>query len=195
MEDVKIGFNNCNVKIEKMFDIHDNGVVNISLDKGEIAQDKPKGKGGRPKRAGKTINKAFTYDVGEETNDRLQMFYNGLLALKWIREDTVMRNFLNVFSGRETTSRIVWTGDINALAELFQELVNRKQFVKLPEGESIWVMVNARFWDHEGNKEFGNERLGSTRTPKEAKDYIDLLVRILNPNTSIEEVRESMLSQ
>lgn len=183
-------------------DIHDNEVVNlsvdkgtVSVDKGEIAQDKTKGKGGRPRRAGKTINKAFIYDAGSETNARLQLFYNGLKALEWIRKDTDLRSFLSIFSGGETTSRIVWTGDINALAELFQELVNRKQFVKLPERESIWVMVNARFWNHEGNKEFGNEKLGSTRTPIEAKDKIDLLVEIMNPNTSLKEIREKMQSQ
>ena len=130
-------------------DIHDNEVVNlsvdkgtVSVDKGEIAQDKPKGKGGRPKRAGKTINKAFRYDGGGDAKVRLQLLYNGLIALEWIRKDTDMRSFLSIFSGGETTCRIVWTGDINALAELFQELVNRKEFVKLPEGESIWVMVN-----------------------------------------------------
>lgn len=183
-------------------DIHDNEVVNLSMDKGtvsvdkgEIAQDKPKGKGGRPKRAGKTINKAFRYDGGGDAKVRLQLLYNGLIALEWIRKDTDMRSFLSIFSGGETTCRIVWTGDINALAELFQELVNRKEFVKLPIGETIWVMVNARFWDHEGNKEFGNERLGSTRTPKEAKDDIDMLVEILNPDISIEEIRERIQSQ
>lgn len=183
-------------------DIHDNEVVNlsvdkgtVSVDKGEIAQDKTKSKGGRPRRAGKTINKAFIYEAGSETNARLQLFYNGLKALEWIRKDTDLRSFLSIFSGGETTSRIVWTGDINALAELFQELVNRTQFVKLPEKESIWVMVNARFWDHEGNKEFGNERLGSTRTPKEAKGTIDSLVRILNPNISSEEIKEIIQSQ
>lgn len=202
MADVKIDFNNCNVAIEKMFDIHDNGVVSfsvdkgtVSLDKGEKAQDKPKGKGGRPRRTGKTINKAFRYVGGGDAKARLQMLYNGLIALEWIRKDTDMRNFLSIFSGGETTCKIVWTGDINALAELFQELVNRKQIVKLPEGESIWVMVNARFWDHEGNKEFGNERLGSTRTPRETKDKIDMLVGIMNPDTSLKEIKEMLQSQ
>ena len=154
-----------------------------------------KGKGGRPKRAGKKINKAFRYEGGDDAKARLQLLYNGLVALEWIRKDTDIRSFLHIFSGGETTCRIVWTGDINALAELFQELVNRKRYVKLPEGESIWVMVNARFWDHEGNKEFGNEKLGSTRTPKEAKDNIDLLVEILNPDTSLKVIRERARSQ
>lgn len=154
-----------------------------------------KTKGGRPKRAGKAINKAFVYDAGNETNNRLQFFFTGLKTLKWIREDTDLRSLHSIFSGGETTSRIVWTGDINALAFLFKELVNVKKIVQLPEGESIWVMVNARFWEGEGNHEFGNERLGSTRTPIEQKDNIDLLVDIMNPNIPIKEIKERMQSQ
>lgn len=165
------------------------------LHNNDTAQSKAKGKGGRPRRAGKNINKAFRYEVGDETQTRLQLLFNGLISLGWICQNTDLRSFLNIFSGGETTIRIVWTGDINALTELFQELVTRKQFVQLPQGESIWLMVNARFWDHEGNKEFGNTRLGSTRPPKEAKDSIDLLVKIMNPATSLNEIRKSMQSQ
>lgn len=159
------------------------------------AKEGGKGNGGRPKRAGTTINKAFIYDAGDETNIRLQLFYRGLMALKWIKADTELKNFLSVFSGNESTYRIIWTGDINALSELFQELIKRRGIVGLPEGESIWVMVNARFWDHEGNKEFGNEKLGSTRAPIDSKEDIDLLVEILNPETDLDEVRERLQSQ
>lgn len=183
-------------------DIHDNEVVNlsvdkgtVSVDKGDIAQGKTNGKGGRPRRAGKPINKAFIYEAGDETNTRLQLFFNGLRALKWIKENTELKHFLSVFSGGETTCRIIWTGDVNALSELFQELINRKKIVKLPEGETIWVMVNARFWNHEGNKEFGNEKLGSTRAPIDSKDDIDQLVEILNPEIDLDEVRERLQSQ
>ena len=35
---------------------------------------------GRPKRAGKTINKAFFYDAEDNRNTRLQLFFQGLIA-------------------------------------------------------------------------------------------------------------------
>jgi len=179
-------------------DIHDNEVVNLNIDKAEVKVESntpSKNKGGRPKRAGKTINKAFFYDAGGETNTRLQLFFNGLYALGWIKENTEFKSFLSVFSGKETICRITWTAETNVLAELFQELVNRKKIVALPEGESIWVMVNARFWDHEGNKEFGNVKLGSTRAPLDQKDNIDLLVEILNPETDLDEMRGRLQEQ
>lgn len=154
-------------------------------------------KAGRPRKAGKKIMKSFIYQAWteEETNMRLQSLFFGLLQLKWIAEETKQKSFLSIFSGEETTCRVVWTGEINTLAELFKELVSRKQYVKLPEGESIWVMVNARFWDKEGNHEFGNDRLRSTSTPTGSKETIDLLVKIMNPDLPLESLREMMQSQ
>lgn len=154
-----------------------------------------KNKGGRPKRTGKNITKSFVYNAGSETNTRLQYLFNGLIALGWIRDDTDLRSFVSIFSGKDTTYRIVWTGGISTLAELFRELVNRKNYVKLPKGESIWLMVNARFWEKEGNQEFGNDRLCDTKVSLETKDIIDVLVRIMDPDYPVEKVKKMMLTQ
>ena len=150
------------------------------------------GKRGRPKRTGKAIVKSFVYKAHKDgrTNERLQMFFEGLKQLGWIDADTQQKSFLRIFSGEETSVRVTWTGNINTLAELFRELVTRKGYVKLPEGESIWVMVNARFWDKEGNREFGNGRLAATRPPVEDLEGIAFFVKLLNPDLSLDEAIE-----
>lgn len=202
---------NNNVYVQGSYiDIHDNEVVNLSVDKGEvvIGEQHPKvpaaegtvkvgGRAGRPKRAGKKLLKSFIYHAHteEDTNLRLQSFYLGLVQLGWIAEDTKQKSFLSIFSGEDTTCRVVWTGDVNTLAELFRELVSRKRYVSLPDGESIWVMVNARFWEKEGNREFGNDRLRSTSMPTGSKDAIDLMVKVLNPDLPLESLRELMQGQ
>ena len=157
----------------------------------------PTSKRGRPKKAGKKLMKSFLYQAydNEETNQRLQSLYYGLLQLQWIAADTKQKSFMSIFSGEDTTCRITWIGDINTLAELFKELVTRKGFVKLPEGESIWVMVNARFWEKEGNHEFGNDRLRSTSTPTASKDMIDLLVKWMDPDLPLESLKEAIQTQ
>lgn len=200
-------------------DIHDNQEVNLNIEKAEVQvdnatilpesadttkkeetpSDKQKGgnkdKGGRPKRAGQSINKAFTYDAGTQTNVRLQLFYKGLIALGWIDAATDFRDFWSLFAAKETNSRVVWKGGVSTLAELFRELVTRKKLVKLPKGETLWVMVNARFWDNKGNVEFGNNRLRGTRAPIEAKDTIDMLIRVMNPEVSVELLKKTAQSQ
>lgn len=158
-----------------------------------IEEVKDAGKRGRPRKTGRAVKKSFVYRAltDEDTNQRLQFFYKGLKQLQWIAADTQQKNFLKIFSGEDTSSRVVWTGDINTLAELFRELVQRKKYVQLPEGESIWVMVNARFWEKEGNHEFGNERLAATRAPLN-KENIDLLVRFMNPQLVVDDVIRQM---
>lgn len=174
-------------------EVQDSNIVNA--EDAEIVEEvKSSSKRGRPRKTGKAIQKSFVYRAltDADTNQRLQFLYNGLKQLQWIAANTLQKNFLKIFSGEDTSCRVVWTGDINTLAELFRELVQRKKYVRLPEGESIWVMVNARFWEKEGNKEFGNERLAATRPPLENKDNIDLLVRFMNPRLVVDDVIRQM---
>lgn len=172
----------------------DEAVDGVNAEDAEIVEEvKSSSKRGRPRKTGKATQKSFVYRAltDEDTNQRLQLFYKGLKQLQWIAADTQQKNFLKIFSGEDTSSRVVWTGDINTLAELFRELVQRKKYVQLPEGESIWVMVNARFWEKEGNHEFGNERLAATRAPLN-KENIDLLVRFMNPQLVVDDVIRQM---
>ncbi len=174
-------------------EVQDSNIVNA--EDAEIVEEvKSSSKRGRPRKTGKAIQKSFVYRAltDADTNQRLQFLYNGLKQLQWIAANTLQKNFLKIFSGEDTSCRVVWTGDINTLAELFRELVQRKKYVQLPEGESIWVMVNARFWEKEGNKEFGNERLAATRPPLENKNNIDLLVRFMNPRLVVDDVIRQM---
>ncbi len=174
-------------------EVQDSNIVNA--EDAEIVEEvNSSSKRGRPRKTGKAIQKSFVYRAltDADTNQRLQFLYNGLKQLQWIAANTLQKNFLKIFSGEDTSCRVVWTGDINTLAELFRELVKRKKYVRLPEGESIWVMVNARFWEKEGNKEFGNERLAATRPPLENKDNIDLLVRFMNPQMVVDDVIRQM---
>lgn len=174
-------------------EVQDSNIVNAE-DVEIVEEVKSSSKRGRPRKTGKAIQKSFVYRAltDADTNQRLQFLYKGLKQLQWIAANTLQKNFLKIFSGEDTSFRVVWTGDINTLAELFRELVQRKKYVRLPEGESIWVMVNARFWEKEGNKEFGNERLAATRPPLENKDNIDFLVRIMNPQMVVDDVIRQM---
>lgn len=157
---------------------------------------KPTIKRGRPKKTGEKIGKTFIYKAQRgETNMRLQKLYTALVQMGWIASSTQMRDFIDLFSGEESYIRIVWLDDMNVLAELFRQLVNRKKYVKLPEGYSIWVMVNAHFWNKEGNKEFGNDSLRCTTQPVDKMSLIKWMVRILDPYQDLKLLFEEMMAQ
>ena len=103
--------------------------------------------------------------------------------------------FVDLFSGGETRQRLIWTGDANTLAALFKRLVNERGLVTLPDKHSLWVMVSGHFWDKKRGQEFESDRLRNTHAPKENDQTIAYLISILDPEVSMDEVREMIQNQ
>jgi hypothetical protein len=158
----------------------------------EEAKPSPKTGGGRPKKSGGFIRQAFIY---ESELVRVGMFYQGLLALGWIDAKTDQHDFIELFSGGEVSQRVIWKGDANTLAELFKRLVKERQLVKLPDGLTLWVMVCGHFWNQKRGEEFETGNLRMTHAPKENDKPIGYLVKILDPEVPMQEVRRMMQSQ
>ena len=200
-----------------MFDIHDNEKVIINSNKpqendcsatqgyacqskndneNEKVLTKPKATGGgRPKKSGTRISKAFIYNNKVDGSVRLRMLCQGLMALGWLTAETDMQVFVDLFSGGETRQRLIWKGDANALAALFKRLVNERELVTLPDKHSLWVMVCGHFWDKKRGQEFEPDKLRNTHAPKENDQTIAYLVNILDPKMSMEEIMEMIQNQ
>lgn len=160
-----------------------------------LPESKPRtNMGGRPKKVGTLITKAFVYGA-EDKSIRLSRLCEALKALSWIDYETDKKTFIDLFSGGDTRNRIVWTGDANVLATLFKRLVNERQLVSLPKGHSLWVMVNGHFWNKERYVEFGTDRLRNTHAPKNFEQTIAYILALLDPDYTEEELRELMMSQ
>ena len=160
-------------------------------------ESKPKAARGRKSHAGEKVTKAFKYNVRDAhvANRRLTMLYNALLAFAWIREDTQLQTFVDLFSGGDCTHRIVWMDDVNTLADLFRRLVSVERLVAVQSPYGLWQMVDGHFWEKEGNKPFGNERLRKTHTPQEKSRHINYLVNILNPRVSEQQLMEMLMGE
>ena len=161
------------------------------VSEGETAQ---RGRGGRPRRAGKPVVKAFSYH-GRDKAARLLMLCKGLKALGWIDQKTDCQAFIDLFSGGAFRQHIIWTGQANVLAELFRRLVKERGLVTLPMKHSLWVMVNGHFWEKEKNQEFGTDRLRNTHIPYKQGQTIAYLVDLLDPNNSLDDIRMMIESQ
>ena len=157
-------------------------------------ESSPNARRGRKSHAGEKVTKAFKYNVHDTRvrNQRLTMLYNALLAFGWIREDTEQQTFIDLFSGGDCTHRIVWMDDVNTLADLFRRLVSVEKLVAVQSPYGLWQMVDGHFWEKEGNKPFGNERLRKTHTPQEKSRHIGYLVNILNPRVSEQQLMDML---
>lgn len=160
-------------------------------------ESKPKAARGRKSHAGEKVTKAFRYNVRDArvANQRLAMLYKALLAFGWIREDTQLQTFVDLFGGGDCTHRIVWMDDVNTLADLFRRLVSVERLVAVQSPYGLWQMVDGHFWEKEGNKPFGNERLRKTHTPQEKSRHINYLVNILNPKYSEQQLMEMLMGE
>lgn len=151
---------------------------------------------GRTGRGGEKVSAAFKYEYKvkdkELANQRLVILYRYLLNSKLIHEDTQQQTFIDLFSGGECSQRIVWMDDVNTLADLFRRLVNIEKYVKVKSPYGLWQMVDGHFWDKEGNKAFGTNRLRKTHTPQKKSTQIEIetMVNILNPHLPIEQLIE-----
>lgn len=137
--------------------------------------------------SGQPVYKAFEYD-NEESSVRLMMLCKGLMALGWIDQKTDMQVFIDLFSGRAAYKRIVWKRSAGTLAELFRRLVNERKLVSLPQRHSIWVMVNAHFWDNRRGQEFGCNKLRKSVTTHCQDQTISFLTCLLDPVYDLEEL-------
>ena len=188
-------------RIAEYIETHDPRILSFLKDMEKYDKERLQGspavkipvKRGRPKKTAEKIGKTFSYKAKRgETNDRLQKLYAALVQMGWIASDTQQRDFIDLFSGEESYARVVWLDDVNVLAELFRELVTRKKYVSLPKGYSIWVMVNAHFWNKDGNREFGNDRLRCTTAPIDKMETIKWLVRLLDPYQDLDALFDEM---
>jgi hypothetical protein len=160
-------------------------------------ESSPKAARGRKSHAGEKVTKAFRYNVRDArvANQRLAMLYKALLAFGWIREDTQLQTFIDLFGGGDCTHRIVWMDDVNTLADLFRRLVSVERLVAVQSPYGLWQMVDGHFWEKEGNRPFGNERLRKTHTPQEKSRHINYLVNILNPRYSEQQLMEMLMGE
>jgi hypothetical protein len=155
---------------------------------------RPQGRGGRHKRTGSPVVKAFDYQCRNKAA-RLMMLCKALKALGWIDGDTDCQWFIDLFSGGEFRQHIIWTGQANTLAELFRRLVNERGLLALPEKHSLWVTVNGHFWYKQKNQEFGTDRLRNTHIPYNQGQTIAYLVDMLDPEYTLDDIRMMIESQ
>lgn len=144
---------------------------------------------GRPRMSGLPVKQAFEYD-SVESNVRLMMLCKGLMALGWIDQKTDIQAFINLFSGDMVYRRIIWKRSAGTLAELFRRLVNECKLVSLPASQSIWVMVNAHFWDNRRGQEFGCDKLRKSVITHSQDQTISFLTCLLDPDYELEELQK-----
>lgn len=206
MGNIKLDFNNCDVNIEKMFDIHDNQNV-------EIYNNMPKGKTtGIKKIGGNSAKNAATkrelqhgveYPVFSKgsgvTDDHIKALYRLLTARGWISTQTKEADFLRLFYGESNDCEIIWAGQdklgdneptilgVSALYVLFKDMFDEGLITTSSKAQKVGPILEMHFVHTDGHflTNVSNVRTISAK----ANVYIQLIKNTMRMRPSSEYIQ------
>ena len=150
MADLKIDFSNCDVNIEKMFDIHDNQNVNVynNVPKNKANNKSSKSKEKLIKKPGGKPMTLKYYKHGDngilmKQRERVTMIFRMFNAWKWI-DETNSDDFDAFFEGKPKHCNIIWKSNSTILTILLQELL-KQSYIERQTGCSAKSLVTEQF--------------------------------------------------
>lgn len=185
MADLKIDFNNCDVSIEKMFDIHDNQNVNVY--NGSLKSKSTSKKGGGKKKgvdisSGKPKTLKFfkhgNNSVLMKQGERVNIVFRKWNEWGWIDDSTTPDDFDSFFEGEPRHCNIAWKTNTTILTILMQELLIQP-YIEKQTGCSATSLVERQF---EKTPNFDITRLNA-----DSEEKINLTLLILDTRNPLPE--------
>lgn len=206
MADLKIDFNNCDVSIEKMFDIHDNQNVNINTNVPNSKTTSYKGVGNTSKKGSRVQEKqhGVEYPVFSKgqgvTDDHIKALYRLLTTRCWISTQTNEVDFQRLFNGEANDCEIIWTGQdklgknaptklgVSALYFLFFKMSEEKLITTSSNSERVGPILESHFVDTEGH--FLTSVSNVKKTSQTATVYIDQILKTMRMRPTAEDIQQ-----
>lgn len=133
----------------------------------------------RKRIAPRVTNATFTYRWLATASHRITMLYQYLLRAQWIAADTNPDDFLAIFSGQPSTTRVKWIEKQSYLYYFIRRAVD-KELIYIPNKRKIWQVTESHFIDGY-NRPFYEIR--KQKVPKTAIPTIEKMLEILLPST------------
>lgn len=203
MADLKIDFSNCDVKIEKMFDIHDNQNVNVY---NGVPKSKPASKKEKTSTEPKTEKQhGVEYPVFSKgsgvTDDHIKALYRLLTARGWISTQTKMVDFLQLFNGITNDCEVIWTGQdklgnnktttlgVSALYVLFKNMADEGLIIagRRDRAQRVGPVLESHFVDTQGR--FLTNVSNVSVTSQVATDYIMKIMKTMKLRPTPEDIQ------
>lgn len=206
MADIKLDFSNCDVSIEKMFDIHDNQNVKIYNNVPKRRATGSKENGGnsasnvtsKPEKQHGVEYPVFSKGYGV-TDDHIKALYRLLTARGWISTQTKEVDFLRLFSGKSNDCEIIWTGQdklgdneptklgVAALYVLFKNMFDEGLITTGNKAQKVGPILESHFVDTDGH--FLTNVSNVKTTSAKANDYIQQILRTMKMRPSSEDIQ------
>ena len=136
---------------------------------------KPKAKRTTPR----VTTATFTYRWLTTTPHCITKLYQYLLRAKWIAPDTTPDDFLAIFSGQTSTTRVKWIEKQSYLYYFIRRAVD-KELIYIPNKRKIWQVTESHFMDGCCRPFY---EIRKQKVPKTAIPTIEKMLEILLPST------------
>ena len=136
----------------------------------------------RRKSGFKVVSDVFTYKWAKQHPERVTEFYQALVKLHAIDQDTDHEEFEKLFTGVPTDIIVRWLAPKSALKALMSEL-KRREYIT-PAGR-VWAITESHFKDAENNLYSG---LRSEKDPKYLEPMITIIADTLDPKKNIKPI-------
>ena len=123
----------------------------------------------------KVVAGVFTYKWAKQYPNRVTDFYQYLVKLRAIEQDTDHVEFEKLFTGVPTDIMVRWLAPKSALKALMSEL-KKREYIE-PAGR-VWVITESHFKDADNNLFSG---LRSEKDPKHLEETINTIADVLDP--------------
>lgn len=154
------------------------------VEAGGIGVQVVQGRGKSPAASGKkpgfkVVSGVFTYKWAKQYPGRVTDFYQYLVKLRAIDQDTDHEKFEKLFLGEPTDIIVRWLAPKSALKALMSEL-KKREYIS-PAGR-VWVITESHFKDADNNLFSG---LRSEKDPKYLARIIAIIADALDPKKDI----------
>lgn len=205
MADLKIDFSNCEVNIEKMFDIHDNQNVNFynGVPGRKATSNKGKEKPSKDAEAKPERQHGVEYPVFSKgsgvTDNHIKALYRFLTARGWISTQTNEVDFMRLFNGEDNDCEIIWTGQdklgsnettplgVSALYVLFKKMADEKLITTGSKSERVGPILESHFVDDNGH--FLTSVSNVSTTSQKATTYIEQILKTMRMRPASEDIQ------
>ena len=207
MSDLKIDFSNCEVNIEKMFDIHDNQNVNVynGVPKSKTVSKNARGKAStddkqKPEKQHGAEYPVFSKGMGV-TDDHIKALYRLLTARGWISTQTKEVDFLRLFNGQDNDCEIIWMGQdklgcnetitlgVSALYVLFKSMADEGLITtgSKSKAQRVGPIMESHFVNTQGR--FLTNISNVSTTSQVATAYIERILKTMRLRPSTEDIQ------
>jgi len=120
---------------------------------------------------------SFTYKGLAKESDKLNDLHDNLKKNNFIANDTTLVNFKKVFSGKEITTPIIWTGNQSELYYFIQLIYTKYKLVEDIK-QKQWKVARKCFVLPDGSS-FDNDKLRRSKIPQSTKRLVEHAVELL----------------